>query len=225
MSLKITLIAIIVFFSGLFVKDAPSKEISLPEPCYKGKKSVEEAIKQRRTIRSFKSNPLTINNLSQILWAGDGITDKRRMFRSAPSAGALYPLDIFIVVGKDGTSGLGAGVYQYIPERHSLRLIKEGDVRETLAMAALYQMWIAEAPVVIVITGCYERCTIKYGNRGIPYTYIEAGHVGQNIFLQCEALGLSAGIVGAFYNQKVIECLGIKKKNDPILIMPVGYKK
>ncbi len=225
MSLNITIIATVMVFSALFVKDLSSKEIPLPEPSYKGEKSLEEAIEQRRTIRDFKSNSLTIKNLSQILWAADGITDKRRMFRSAPSAGALYPLDIFVAVGKNGISGLEAGVYQYIPERHSLRLIKEGDVRKLLAKAALQQMWIAGAPVVVVITGCYKRCTIKYGDRGIPYTYIEAGHVGQNIFLQCEALGLSAGIVGAFYNQRVIECLGIKKENDPILVMPVGYKK
>lgn len=225
MDLKIKWIATIVLFFSLFMKGASSKEILLPKPSYKGKKSVEEAIKQRRTVREFESRPLSIKDLSQILWAADGITDKKRGFRSAPSAGALYPLDIFVVVGKNGVKGLEAGVYQYLPERHLLRPIKESDVRKALAGAALGQMWIAKAPVVIIITGCYGRCTIKYGHRGIRYTYIEAGHVGQNIFLQCGALNLSAGIVGAFYDQRVIECLGIKEENNPILIMPVGYKK
>jgi len=215
---------VIKFIALIILSLFLNREILLPEPSYKGKKSVEEAIKQRRTIRNFKSKSLTIKNLSQILWAADGITDRRRMFRSAPSAGALYPLDIFVVIGRGGVKSFKTGVYRYMPEKHSLRLVKEGDVREKLAMAALYQMWIAKAPVILVITGCYKRSTIKYGERGIRYTYIEAGHVGQNVFLQCESLGLSTAVVGAFYNQKVIECLGIEKENDPILIMPVGYR-
>ncbi len=213
-------------FAGLFTRSIFAQEITLPKPSYVGDKSVEEAIKSRRTIRSFGSKALNPTQLSQILWAADGVTsDRGYKLRTAPSAGALYPLDIFVVVGKNGVKDMEAGVYQYISDSHSIKKIKGKDARIDLAMAALQQMWVADAPVIIVITGEYKRCTKKYGERGISYTYIEAGHVGQNIFLQCEAVGLGAGIVGAFYNDKVVEALGIDRRHDPISIMPVGYKR
>jgi len=218
---------IAVIFAGIFTKSTIAKEIPLPKPCYEGEKSLEEAIKSRRTVRSFRSQALTLTQLSQILWAADGITADRGYIklRAAPSAGALYPLEIFIVVGENGVKDMDAGVYHYIPDGHCLRMIGKEDVRIKVAKAALHQMWMAEAPAIMIITGEYKRCTRKYGERGIPYTYIEAGHVGQNIFLQCETLGLGAGIVGAFHNNEVIKVLGIDKRHDPITIMPVGYKR
>lgn len=216
---------IAIIFAGIFTKSTIAKEIPLPKPCYEGEKSVEEAIKSRRTVRSFKPQALTLSQLSQILWAADGITADKGYFRAAPSAGALYPLDIFIVVGENGVKDMDTGVYHYIPDGHRLKMIKKEDVRIKVVKASLHQMWMAEAPVIMIITGEYKRCTRKYGERGIPYTYIEAGHVGQNIFLQCETLGLGAGIVGAFYNDEVIKVLGIDKRHDPITIMPVGYKR
>ena len=120
---------------------------------------------------------------------------------------------------------LASGVYHYRPDDHSINLIKEGDLRVGLAKRSLQQMWIAEAPFILVLTGEYQRSTIKYGRRGVTYTYIETGHVGQNIFLQAEALGLKAGIVGAFNNKQVIKALGLPASHGPLVIMPVGYSE
>ena len=199
-------------------------EIKLPKPFFAGEKSVEEAIKARRTIRHFKTKALNIVQLSQLLWAAYGTTNRGGLYKSVPSAGALYPLDIWVTIGEKGVEGLEAGVYHYISETHKISKVRNGEFRCEIARASLFQNWMAEAPVIFIVTGEYERCTRKYGERGISYTYIEAGHVGQNIFLQAETLGLSAGIVGAFYNDLVRQVLGIGKVYDPILVMPVGYK-
>ncbi|MDY6843320.1 MAG: SagB/ThcOx family dehydrogenase [Thermodesulfobacteriota bacterium] len=219
-------LVIIIFFGFFSFESYPRDAVLLPKPTLKGKKSVEEAIVLRRTTRCFEAKHLTLLQISQILWAAQGITSEGEGFRTTPSAGALYPLDIFIVVGAKGVEGLRAAVYQYIPEIHSLKLVTNGDVRFQVARAALLQMWIAQAPISIVITGEYARCTKKYGERGNIYTHIEAGHTGQNIFLQAEGIGLGAGIVGAFYNKEIAKVLGIPYPTyDPLLIMPVGFKK
>jgi SagB-type dehydrogenase family enzyme len=200
-------------------------EIALPSPSYKGTVSVEEALKARRTHRSFQSRPLTLKKFSQILWAAYGVTAQHygSFLKTAPSAGALYPLDIYGVVGEGGVETLSPGVYHFRPENHAIELVKQGDLRAEVARQALQQMWMAKAPLMLVITGEYNRSSIKYGPRGVTYTHIEAGHVGQNIFLQAEAIGLKAGIVGAFNNQQIIRAMGLSTSHDPLLIMPVGY--
>jgi SagB-type dehydrogenase family enzyme len=197
--------------------------INLPRPAANGIVSVEQALKSRRTIRRFANNPLTQTQLAQLLWAAYGVTDPRGL-RSAPSAGALYPLDIYAVVGERQVPGLAAGVYHYLPEKHALDPGKSGDLRAAVAKASLHQAWMAEAPVMLLITGEYRRCQVKYGDRGIRYTYMESGHAGQNIFLQAEALGLGAGIVGAFENAAISQTLALPPAHDPLLIMPVGQK-
>jgi SagB-type dehydrogenase family enzyme len=136
----------------------------------------------------------------------------------------LYPLDVYIVAGEMGVADLSAGVYHYIPSDHRIEHVTSGDKREALAIASLNQMWMAVPPLNFVITAEYSRISSKYGERGGRYAMIEAGHVGQNIFLQAEALGLGAGIVGAFEDIKVINILGIPKKHEPLLIMPIGYR-
>jgi SagB-type dehydrogenase family enzyme len=202
-----------------------SKEgfIQLPNPAFKGVVSVEQAIKERRTIRTFRPHSLGMTQLSQLLWAAQGVTDEQRGFRAAPSAGALYPLEIYAVLGEEGVEGLRAGVYRYYPARHGLKIINTGDRRREVADAALSQMWISTAPVVFVITAEYKRITQKYGERGIRYAHIEVGHVGQNIFLQAGALGLGAGIVGAFRDASVAGAINAPKGHEPLIIMPVGY--
>ena len=197
--------------------------INLPRPAATGTVSVEQALQNRRTIRRFANRPLTLGQLSQLLWAAYGVTDSRGL-RSAPSAGALYPLDIYAVVGERQVSGLAAGVYHYLPEKQALEPVKPGDLRAAAAQASLSQTWMAEAPVMLLITGEYRRCQVKYGERGVRYTHMESGHAGQNIFLQAEALGLGAGIVGAFENAAVAKALGLPTAHDPLLVMPVGYK-
>jgi SagB-type dehydrogenase family enzyme len=197
--------------------------VNLPTPVFKGTVSVEQALKSRRTIRRFANKPLTQGQLSQLLWAAYGVTDHRGL-RSAPSAGALYPLDIYVVVGDRQVSDLAAGVYYYLPEKQALESKRPGDLRSAVARVSLQQTWMAEAPIMLVITGEYRRCQVKYGERGIRYTHMEAGHAGQNIFLQAESLGLGAGIVGAFENVAITQTLSLPPAHDPLLIMPVGYK-
>lgn len=199
--------------------------IKLPQPSLEGKMSVEKAIKGRRTIRDFKEQILSINHLSQLLWAMQGVTDPVAMKRTAPSGGALYPLDIYMVIGEKGVESLEAGVYHYLPEKHTISQISKGDRRKEIALASLQQMWMAKAPIIFVITAEYKRITVKYGERGLRYALIEVGHVGQNLFLQAEALGLGAGIVGAFYDLDISKVMGTPSQHEPLLIMPVGYRR
>jgi len=197
--------------------------ILLPKPRQKSTVSVEEAIASRRTKRSFSPKPLTLEALSQILWAAQGITGKNGHLRTAPSGGALYPLDVFVVVGPSSVEGLKQGVYLYTPKRQALRETRSGDLRNPLARDCLGQMWMAQAPVIFVITAEYERIERKYGPRGRRYADMESGHACQNIFLQAEALGLAAGIVGAFQDERVSRTLHLPASYRPLLVMPVGH--
>jgi len=197
--------------------------MKLPPPRTTGTVSVEQAVHQRRTVRSFSAHPLALDALSQLLWAAQGITGSRGFKRAAPSAGALYPMDVFAVTGEAGIDSVGAGVYRYAPGDHALSLIARGDLRKALAEAALSQMWMARAPLNLVITAEYARARGKYGERSLRYAMIEAGHIGQNIFLQAEALGLKAGIVGAFHDRDLVRVMGTPPTHDPLLVMPVGY--
>ena len=210
---------------GLLEVRTGDASISLPKPSFDGKVSVEKAIKGRRTVRDFRVKSLSLNHLSQLVWAGQGITDSLENKRTAPSGGALYPLDIYILIGENGAEKTKGGVYRYLPKEHSLLPIAKGDRRKEIALASLSQMWMAQAPIIFIITAEYRRITGKYGERGIRYALIEVGHVGQNLFLQAEALGLGAGIVGAFNDTEVSNIAGLPPKHEPLLIMPVGYKK
>jgi len=220
---------VLIMAAGLLpvisLKPAQAGDVSLPEPGLKGPISVEEALKSRRTNRSFSGRTLSLEQLAQILWAAYGVTDRRGGYalKTVPSAGALYPLDIYAVVGAQTVSKIEAGVYRYKPESRALTRLAEGDRREDLGRAALGQMWLSRAPTVIVITGEYARCEVKYGPRGRNYTLMEAGCAAQNIFLQAEALGLKAGIIGAFVDGSVTKTLGLPPAHEPLLIMPVGY--
>lgn len=206
--------------------DAQHEEVAmkLPSPDTEGPVSVERAIRQRRTIRSYGRQGLQLRHLSQLLWAAQGITESHGSKRAVPSAGALYPMDVYAVLGRGSVAALEAGVYHYEPEGHTLSRITEGDSRDGVARAALSQMWVAAAPVAFVITAEYRRINIKYGQRGVQYAMIEAGHIGQNLFLQAEALGLRAGIVGAFDEKALAKAMNLPRTHEPLLIMPVGYE-
>ncbi|MFQ6040373.1 MAG: SagB family peptide dehydrogenase [Candidatus Poribacteria bacterium] len=194
-------------------------KFTLPDPVLKGKLSLEEVIFSRRSRRKFSSKPITLEQLSQLLWAAQGITSEEQgiKLRSAPSAGALYPMDIYAV--------LPTGVYRYQPRIHGLERITKDDRRISLAIAALAQEFIAAASVNIVITAEYERSMIKYERRGVRYSIIEAGNISQNIYLQAEALRLSTVAVGAFDDGQVQKALNLPKRHRPLLIMPVGYPR
>jgi len=191
--------------------------IKLPKPDTKGSMPLEEAISKRRSKRSFLKKELTLEEISQLLWAAQGFTDKERSLRSSPSAGALYPLEIYIVK-KDG-------LYHYIPHDHKLVLSKPEDLREGLKKAAWGQNFLSEAPVSIVICAVYSRVSSKYGFRGNRYVEIEVGHTAENILLQAVALGLGSVPIGAYSDDAVSRLLELPKDEEPLYILPVGHTK
>jgi SagB-type dehydrogenase family enzyme len=201
-------------------KQAPV--VYLPEPSPKGGLPLEEAITRRRSVRDFSAEPLTQAQLSQVLWAAQGITDKGRALRAVPSAGATYPLEVYVVCAGDGVAGMGAGVYRYNVARHSLTLHREGDFRSDLARAALNQEFVSEAPFTVVICASFPRTTRGYGRRGERYVLIEVGHSGQNVYLEASALGLATVAVGAFDDRAVREALGLPEGCEPLYLMPLG---
>lgn len=211
---------------GLLMTNSPglgAEVVKLPPPSYKGAMSVEAALKARRTVREFAARGLDLPQVSQLLWGADGLSDLRG-HRTAASAGATYPLEIYLVVGERGAAELPAGVYHYLVQEHALEPGVKGDLRNAVARAALHQTWMTHAPVLVVIAAEYRRCAARYGERGIMYTHMESGNVGANIFLQAEALGLGAGIVGAFEDKGLGQTLQLPKEQVPLLVMPVGYK-
>lgn len=193
------------------------KTVVLPGPKLKGAVSVEEAIQKRRSVRSYAAKEISTGEISQLLWACQGITDGARGLRAAPSAGALYPLEVYLVK-KDG-------IFHYLPDGHMLETISDKDVKKDLAGASYGQGFVSAAAIDIVICAVYERVTSKYGDRGRRYTDMEAGHAAQNVFLQAAALGLDSVPVGAFDDAAVSEILGLPKNVKPLYILPVGYKR
>lgn len=206
---------------------AEGVELLLPLPEPRSGLSVEEALISRKSIREYSGRPINLSDLALLLWAAQGITEYDGWYRrTAPSAGATYPLEVYVVVGEGGVlSGngyLAAGVYKYDTLRHSLLLVKTGDVRSELWDSALRQDWVRDAPVSIVICAVYERTTRRYGERGVRYVHMEAGHAGQNIYLMAAALKLGTVAVGAFDDEAVARVVGVQRGEEPLYIFPVG---
>ncbi len=194
--------------------------VKLPAPKLDGDVSVESAIHGRRSIRDFRNIPLSLQQISQLLWAAQGITEPQEGLRAAPSAGAMYPLVTYLVAGS--VTDLTPGLYQYQPRKHTLILQHEEDLRADLARAALGQPFIKQAPVSIILSAVFERTTSRYGDRGIRYVHMDAGHAGENIYLQCVALGLGTVVVGAFRDEQLLQVLGLSGEEQPLYIMPIG---
>lgn len=197
-----------------------NKTIKLPPPILKSSISIEEALLLRRSKRFYKDKPLTLNELSQILWASQGITDENYKFRTCPSAGAIFPLELYLSV--INIEGLESGIYKYIPERHELIHLSKGPKREELFNACLKQEWIKRAPLVVVICAAFYKTKARYGERGIRYVFIETGHCAQNIYLQCVSLNLGTVAVGAFDDEEVKKILNLPKNDFPTYLMPIG---
>jgi SagB-type dehydrogenase family enzyme len=211
--------------------------IQLPAPRLDGSTSVEQALKRRRSLRTYSADAVTLDQIAQILWAAQGVTwavEQRPStwppewqwmggYRTSPSAGALYPLETYLVAG--AIEGLDPGLYRYVPQRHALERCAEGDLRETLAEASLRQRSIATAPAVIVITAVYQRAAVKYKERAPRYAHIEVGGVAQSIYLQAEALDLGAVLMGAFRDADVQQVLGLPDDHEPLAIIPVGRRE
>jgi len=197
-----------------------STTYSLPALKTDGVMSVESALQNRRSRRDFNGTAITKEQLSQILWSAYGITSESGL-RTAPSAGALYPLEIYAVIGN--VEGIEPGVYKYVEKNHEITRIVEGDVRSELAEASLGQNMVNQASMSLFYSAVFERTTERYGERGVNYVYIEVGHSAQNVYLQAEALELGTCAIGAFTDDRVREILNLPADEEPIYLMPIGY--
>jgi len=186
-----------------------------------GKVSIEEVLLNRRSGREYSTEPLTLAEVGQLLWAAQGITTDWGG-RTAPSAGGLYPLEIYLAAGN--VAELASGIYKYLPQGHELSRVKDGDLRIDISEASLGQTWVREGAIDIVIAAVYERTTQKYGNRGLRYVDMEAGHAAQNICLQATALDLGLVTVGAFSDDDVKKVLHMLPDEIPLYVIPVGNK-
>ena len=195
------------------------RTVELPVPRRDGQVSLETALLHRRSVRQFKEDALRLDEISQLLWAGQGITTARGL-RTAPSAGALYPLEVYLVVGR--AEQLRAGIYHYRMQHHILTEITAGDLRDDLCRAALRQQAVARAPVTFALSAIYKRVTGKYSERGIRYAHMEAGHVAQNISLQAVAIDLASVAIGAFRDREVHRLLQLRPDESPLYLLSVG---
>jgi SagB-type dehydrogenase family enzyme len=187
---------------------------ALPAPLLAGQVALEEAIARRRSVRELRDEPLTMQQIGQLCWAGQGITDRQTGYRAVPSAGALYPIELHIMTAE--------GVSRYLPKEHALRQHLVGDQRRAVQRAALGQDMIAHAPACLIITAVVERVAVKYRDRAERYCFMEAGHVAQNILLQATALQLAGVPVGAFEDEKMDEVLKLPAGERVLYLVPIG---
>ncbi|MFH1680468.1 MAG: SagB/ThcOx family dehydrogenase [Candidatus Eisenbacteria bacterium] len=199
-----------------------SRRIELPPPDFAGKCTLEAALQARRSVREYGRDPLPLAVVSQLLWAAQGVTDESGD-RTAPSAGGLFPLSLLLVAGE--VDGVPPGTYRYEPETHTLSPHLDRDLRQELAAASLGQEWVAATPVSLVFCADYDRTAERYGERGVRYVDMEAGHAAQNVHLQATALGLGSVPVGAFHDRAVQEVLELSDNEEPVYIIPVGRPK
>ena len=211
--------SVFVVIGGPTMGTTAGQTVPLPEPTTEGELTLEEALRLRRSVRELGSSALPLADLGQLLWAAQGVTD-RRGYRTAPSAGALYPLELYVVAGN--VEGLRPGVYRYDAGQHVLRTTQSGDRRRQLRAAALDQEYIEGAAAVLVITAVYARTAARYGDRAARYVHMESGHAAQNVYLQAVARDLATVLVGAFQDGLVQEALGLPSDHEPLGLMPVS---
>jgi SagB-type dehydrogenase family enzyme len=195
--------------------------MQLPPPRVESAVPVETALRARRSHREYAAGPLALAELSQLLWAAQGVTTPEG-YRTAPSAGALYTLEVCVLTSN--VTDLATAIYHYAPHSHALRKVVDGDHRRGLTQAALHQSSITAAPVVIVITAVYERTMAKYGPRGERYVHMEAGHAAQNVYLQAVAPNLATVAIGAFSDEAVARVLQLPDREQPLYLLPIGRR-
>ncbi len=216
--------SMLLFMASVSAQGVPSTDsgviIALPDPKRTGEVSIEATLDQRRSVRSYSSAPLSLQEISQLVWAAQGITEPQRALRTAPSAGATFPLEIDLLVAAN--EDLEEGVYRYHPRDHSLVQRIPGDFRRDLQQAGLGQSAILEAPVVMVLSGVPSRTARRYGPRAERYLHMEAGHAAQNVYLQGTALDIGTVAIGAFRDEAVFSLLRLNPGEQPLYIMPLG---
>jgi SagB-type dehydrogenase family enzyme len=188
--------------------------VKLPEPSLEGSMSLEQAIVCRRSRRQFLPKSLKLEQIGQLAWAAQG-QDTRGKYRTVPSAGATYPLELFLITNES--------LFHYLPAKHALEKLADGNLRSELALAAWGQEFIEAAPVTLVFAAQFTRTTTRYGQRGVRYVYMEAGHAAQNVLLQAESLGLGSVAVGAFDDASVKKVLALPDHIEPIYMVVVGH--
>jgi len=201
-------------------QEAGPKAIGLPAPRATGTVSVEGALRARRSLRTFSAQPLTLAEVGQLLWAAQGVTDPSGR-RTAPSAGACYPLELYLVAGN--VTGLAPGVYRYRPSEHDLIPVAMGDRRAAVAKACR-QGWVAEAPASVAFAAIYARTAKKYPDRAARYIPIEVGAAAENLALQAVALGLGTTVVGAYDDAALAQALGSASDERPLALLPMGKR-
>lgn len=198
------------------------KSISLPAAKLGGDAALSLMIARRRSIRQYTGEALRVDELSQIVWAAQGVTESKYGLRTAPSAGGTYPIELYLVAKSGGVSDLDAGVYHYAPRTHELELLHTGDFAAKLRAACVDQAWVEEAAINVVLTAAFERTTTRYGSRGIQYAFQETGHVGQNIYLAAASMDIGTSVIGAFDEDEVRNILGVGQDETPLYVFTVG---
>jgi len=219
-------VALLLFLAGCASPvEVPAQQpasletIELPQPRVVGSVSVEEALLDRRSVRQYSVEPLSLDEVSQLLWAAQGMTAEWGG-RTAPSAGALYPLELYVVAAR--VEDLDQGVYRYLAQGHRLIEVRDGDVGQELTSASLDQSSVRDAAAVLVFSAVYERTTSRYGDRGVKYVHMEVGHAAQNVCLQATALGLGCVVIGAFSDDGLREVLRLSAEETPLYVLPLG---
>jgi SagB-type dehydrogenase family enzyme len=200
-------------------KNYPKAKVTkLPEPDYQGM-PLEEAIRKRRSIRNYSGKPVNLFQLSRLLFSAQGITGKiyNKHLRTAPSAGALYPFEIYVIA--NNVEDLPQGIYHYAVLNHTLELIEAGDFRKEITSAGLKQEMLGDAGITFVLSAIFDRVRYKYGERGFRYAYVEAGHISQNIYLQAVSLGLGSVSVGAFLDSKVNNLIDVDGEKEAVIYL------
>lgn len=197
-----------------------TEKISLPEAGFRGLR-LEEAILKRRSVREYSKKPISLKELSQLLFSASGKTGQmhKMPLSAAPSAGALYPIEVYVLV--NAVEDLKPGIYHYSAADHALETVKKGDFAEKacFAGASLGQDMVEDSAVTFILSAIFDRCRSKYGDRGYRYTYIEAGHISQNIYLQATSLELGSCAIGAFTDDEWNDLLGVDSKEDPVIYL------
>ncbi len=229
LKVPVLMFPLLAFVLTVACSTAQADEMALPRPALDGKVSVEKALATRTTARSYSSEPLTVAQVSQLLWAGNGNIPMDAISSATkkviPSARKTYPIELYLVCGEGTVQQLPAGVYHYDAEHHALQKIMDGDRRKPMSSACKGQSWIAQAPVSLVVGSVFTRAEATSGpERGINFGVMEAGNANQNILLQARALGFETNTVGGIRDADFSAALKLPSDVRPIVLVTVGGK-